>query len=208
MGIADERLRVYVYSKDVLVESGLRAQLSDSGRVALERCPSQAEVAILAWPELDDDLARRVCQLRHSGCQRILLVMQKVDTGAMPRFLETKASGVLRSSEASPEGLINAAFAVASDGGYLPPDLAGHLLRAVHNPGLLRVVRHASAPRLSGREEAVIRLLAEGFDTHQIAEELHYSERTIKGVVHQVIRRYGLRNRSHAVAFALRNDLI
>ena len=35
-----------------------------------------------------------------------------------------------------------------------------------------------------------------------------YSERTVKGVIHGLTTRLQLRNRSHAVAFALRNELI
>jgi DNA-binding NarL/FixJ family response regulator len=51
-------------------------------------------------------------------------------------------------------------------------------------------------------------LLAEGRDTAEIASRLCYSERTVKGVIHGLTTRLQLRNRSHAVAFALRNELI
>ena len=54
----------------------------------------------------------------------------------------------------------------------------------------------------------MLRLLAEGQDTQEIASTLCYSERTVKGVIHEITTRLQLRNRSHAVAFALRNDLI
>ena len=42
----------------------------------------------------------------------------------------------------------------------------------------------------------------------KIAQELAYSERTIKNLIQDVTRRFGLRNRSHAVAYALRRGLI
>ena len=48
----------------------------------------------------------------------------------------------------------------------------------------------------------------EGLDTSEIAVSLSYSERTIKNVLHEVTSRLQLRNRSHAVAYALRNGLI
>ena len=54
----------------------------------------------------------------------------------------------------------------------------------------------------------MLRLLAEGRDTREIADELAYSERTIKNVIRDITRRLGLRNRSHAVAYALRQGLI
>ncbi|WP_383826475.1 response regulator transcription factor [Streptomyces sp. NPDC058486] len=57
-------------------------------------------------------------------------------------------------------------------------------------------------------EVDVLRLVAEGYDTADIAAKLSYSERTIKNVLHAVITRLQLRNRSHAVAYAMRQGLI
>ncbi len=54
------------------------------------------------------------------------------------------------------------------------------------------------------RERTVLRLVSEGFDTAEIAAELAYSERTVKNAIHAVTERHHLRNRSHAVAYALR----
>jgi DNA-binding NarL/FixJ family response regulator len=54
----------------------------------------------------------------------------------------------------------------------------------------------------------VLRLIADGFDTREIASKLSYSERTVKNVLHGITTRLRLRNRAHAVAYALRNGLI
>ena len=62
--------------------------------------------------------------------------------------------------------------------------------------------------QLSSREADVLRLVAEGRDTSEIAEELCYSERTVKNVLHDLTTRLQLRNRTHAVAYALREGLI
>ena len=51
-------------------------------------------------------------------------------------------------------------------------------------------------------------LVADGFDTAQIAAKLSYSQRTVKNVLHDVTSRLHLNNRSHAVAYALRQGLI
>lgn len=61
---------------------------------------------------------------------------------------------------------------------------------------------------LSLREIGVLRLVSEGFDTKEIAGEMHYSERTVKNVLYGITQRLRLRNRSHAVAYALRSGLI
>ena len=61
---------------------------------------------------------------------------------------------------------------------------------------------------LTDREVDVLRLLSEGWDTAEIASKLAYSERTVKNVIHDITARLQLRNRSHAVAYAVRQGLI
>jgi DNA-binding CsgD family transcriptional regulator len=77
-----------------------------------------------------------------------------------------------------------------------------------------RVQRQMLGPRgltfsgLAEREIEVLKLVADGFDTAEIATKLSYSQRTVKNVLHDVTSRLHLRNRSHAVAYALRHGLI
>ncbi|MGP3926333.1 helix-turn-helix domain-containing protein [Streptomyces sp. 8N616] len=61
---------------------------------------------------------------------------------------------------------------------------------------------------LEVREVEVLRLLADGLDTTEIAQKLSYSERTIKNIISGMTNRLGLRNRAHAVAFALRSGTL
>jgi DNA-binding NarL/FixJ family response regulator len=78
----------------------------------------------------------------------------------------------------------------------------GHLQRQALSPGGLNF------SGLSEREIEVLRLVSDGLDTAAIARELCYSERTVKSVLHDVTTRLHLRNRSHAVAYAMREGLI
>lgn len=61
---------------------------------------------------------------------------------------------------------------------------------------------------LASREVEVLRRLAEGCDTRAIADEMSYSERTVKNVVHDLLIKMNCRNRAHAVATATRQGLI
>jgi DNA-binding NarL/FixJ family response regulator len=74
--------------------------------------------------------------------------------------------------------------------------------RAYH--ALMRTEFGVVAGGLTVREAEVLRLLAEGQDTGEIAERLHYSERTIKKIIQDLTTRLKLRNRAHAVSYALR----
>jgi DNA-binding NarL/FixJ family response regulator len=115
----------------------------------------------------------------------------------------------VRRAEASPEQLIAVIRAAASGDGSVPPDLLGRLLNQVST-----IQRTVLEPRgltlcgLADREVAILRLVAEGLDTAEIAAKLSYSQRTIKSVLHDITGRLHLRNRAHAVAYAMRNGLI
>ncbi len=61
---------------------------------------------------------------------------------------------------------------------------------------------------LTGRELSVLRLLADGDSTRDIAERLSYSERTVKNIVRNVLAKVNGRTRAHAVALAARRGMI
>jgi DNA-binding NarL/FixJ family response regulator len=61
---------------------------------------------------------------------------------------------------------------------------------------------------LTTREVEVVKLLAEGLSTMEIARQLNYAERTIKNIIRDMLSRLGLRNRVQAVAYAYRHGAI
>ncbi|MGA9859709.1 MAG: LuxR C-terminal-related transcriptional regulator [Solirubrobacteraceae bacterium] len=61
---------------------------------------------------------------------------------------------------------------------------------------------------LESRDWRVLHLLANGLSTREIAEEVNYSERTIKKVIVGLEEFLDARNRTHAVAEAMRRGLI
>lgn len=64
------------------------------------------------------------------------------------------------------------------------------------------------AARFTRREIDVLRLLADGASTRDIAEQLNYSERTVKNIVRDVLVKLRGRTRAHAVAVAARSGVI
>lgn len=114
-----------------------------------------------------------------------------------------------RRADSTPEVLVRLVTAAAAGEGALPPDLLGRLLHQVS-----RLQRHVLEPRglqltgVSTRESAVLRMVAAGLSTKEIADRLSYSERTVKSILHDITNRFQLRNRAHAVAYALKEGLI
>jgi DNA-binding CsgD family transcriptional regulator len=89
---------------------------------------------------------------------------------------------------------------------------ADHLVASIHAAAAgLRVVhedRNSASSRLAGRGLEVLSLLASGADTKEIAEQLGYSDRTIKSVIRDVQQLLGVKNRVQAVAEGIRQGLI
>jgi DNA-binding NarL/FixJ family response regulator len=88
-------------------------------------------------------------------------------------------------------------------------------LRANQADGLSRHWPGANGPApplwavaLSPRDVSVLRLLADGRSTADIAEDLAYSESTIKNIIHDLVSQLGARNRANAVAMAIRAGVI
>ncbi|MFF4044863.1 LuxR C-terminal-related transcriptional regulator [Streptomyces sp. NPDC001816] len=86
------------------------------------------------------------------------------------------------------------------------PDL---LEQVLDRPGSARHTTGGWAgSALSERERSVLQLVADGHETAEIAQRLAYSPRTVTTVVHDITQRFRLRNRAHAVAYALRAGLL
>lgn len=66
----------------------------------------------------------------------------------------------------------------------------------------------AAPPELTVREQQVLALVADGLPTREIGDELHYSERTVKKVLGDVVVKLGARSRSQAIARAVRHGII
>lgn len=61
---------------------------------------------------------------------------------------------------------------------------------------------------LTARQLAILRLIAAGRTTDQIAEQLGVSRNTIRDHVRMILLKFNVSDRAHAVALAMREGLI
>jgi DNA-binding NarL/FixJ family response regulator len=204
-------ITTYVHCTDPISLAGVVAQLRmrPEVRVVEELDVDQAHVAIVVADQLDDDTGRVIRALCRGDRPRIVLVAATIDEATVVAAAELGVGGLLRRTDATADALVRTISRVAAGEGDVPPDLLGRLLEQVG-----RLQRQVLAPRglafsgLTPRETEVLRLVAEGHDTAEIAAEMCYSERTVKNVLHDLTTRLQLKNRTHAVAYAMREGLI
>ncbi|WP_323748077.1 helix-turn-helix transcriptional regulator [Catenulispora rubra] len=138
-----------------------------------------------------------------------VLVVSRMNKAQLLEVVELGVTAVVWRREATSDRLVRAVQLVDRGAGDLPADLLGGLLGEVGRARRARGAGTEPLPMgLSSREVDVIRLVSEGMETKEIAAKLCYSERTIKGVLHDVMTRLELRNRAHVVAHAAREGYL
>lgn len=208
MSIAATRIQtrtpIFVFGQDPVSQAGLTAQLRLRAELLVVDGADidDAVVAILAVDRLDDTTLPLIRAAQRDGVPRVVVVAAQMDESGILAAVEAGACGFVRRSEASPERLAEVVMRAERGDGSVPEDLIGALLQRAGTKA------STQEPVLAEREVQVLRLVSEGFDTAEIAQTMCYSERTIKNVLHEVTSRLGLRNRSHAVAHAIRQGWI
>lgn len=209
--VLEHRIDVHIATADPLSRAGIASQLHGSRDVQMvedDRVDDHT-VALVVADELDGETTRLIRSLRRRGLDRVIVILTRLDDATVLAAVEAGATGLLRRSQATPATLHAAIRSAVAGEGSLPPDLLGRLLDQVG-----RLQRQVLNPRgltmagLTDREIRVLKLLADGLDTAAVGRELFYSERTVKNIIHDLTSRLDLRNRTHAVAYAIKQGLI
>jgi DNA-binding NarL/FixJ family response regulator len=203
--------RVRVRATDPVSEAGVASQLrvQHDLEVLSSDSPARPDVVVLVADRVDEPTATTIRVTRDAGGPRVVLIVGAMDGVEVLAAVEAGVAAIVRRSEATPDRLCTAIRAAATGDGHLPPDLLGRLLQQVGD-----AQRKLTTPTgltfggLTQRELTVLRLIADGYSTSEIATRMAYSERTIKNSIHDLVSRFHLRNRTHAVAFAVRQGLI
>ncbi len=211
-------LKVFIVDAHSIYRRGLAASIAGMGAVS-EVVDEGSVEAALAHPALFGSDVVLVDHDLPGGCEfvrrisergvRVVACSSRCDPEDVLAAVQAGAVGYLFKETLTPEILIHGVGAAADGAGVMAPELLGTLLRSI-----TRVSREVLEPRglslsrLTAREQQVLRLVAEGHPTREVADRLCYSERTIKNVIHDVVTKLNARTRSQAVAQAVREGLI
>lgn len=218
------RTPVFIYAADPLSAAGAKSQLLGEpsielvGPVDLDR----ARVALVLAESADESVAKVARAVQRDGVPKVVLVAARFDEDGVVATVAAGVTGFLRRADATrarlvemirqadragcqlPEGLLRRAASVQMhDLATRPEDINVDVPPAESVSATM-----VGTATLTGREAEVLRLVADGLDTAEVAEELAYSESTIKGVLGKLMIRLEARNRCHAVAIVLRQGLI
>lgn len=160
-----------------------------------------SDVTLLLF-EYSPGTLRPVLRLAETRGVLLVATLQEAGVDEVGRLLESGIRAVLPRTDLTVESLVVTVRAVASGAATVPAQLLARTLAHARQSGA------GPVGALNDRERAVLRLLAEGSDTLEMARELSFSERTVKNVVHDILMKLNCRTRAHAVALATRSGVI
>jgi two-component system nitrate/nitrite response regulator NarL len=132
---------------------------------------------------------------------RFLILSAHVESNVVLGALARGAAGYV-SKESDRDAICDAIVAAAKGQTVLSPDVRRSLA------GALRARTAPAAPVLTPRERAVLALAAEGRSTPEIAAHLRVASTTVKTHLQSVYAKFGVPDRTSAVATAMRRGLL
>lgn len=200
-------LRLLLADDHAILREGLRSLLSAERELQIVAEHEDGARALAAIEELKPDVA--VLDVEMPGLSGIeitkrlnaadsltsVVVLSMHKEAAFVRAaIEAGVLGYVVKQDAAGE-LIDAIRAAAKGELYVSPRVAGAVLRA------------AEKGRLTPRESDVVRLLAAGRSSKEIAEELNLSAKTVDGYRSAIMEKLGIHSVAGLVKYALRNQL-
>ena len=203
-------LRIVLVDDHQLLRDAIRRGLESRGHLVIgEAADGHQAVAMVArlqpdvvlmdvsMPDLDGiDATRRI--LEADRRRRVLMLSMHVDPDVIRRALRAGAVGYL-AKDADLDTVVEAVVAAADGDVALSPNLAALMLADAESD---------SPTLLSDREDEVLRLVAEGLSTPEIASRLFISQKTVKNHLASIYDKLDARDRTHAIIRAARLGIV
>ena len=212
------KIRVLVVDDHTVVRDGVCALLALAGDIEVVGEAANGSEALKLVKELEPNVVlmdmampimggleatRRMC--KEFPRTKVLVLTQYDDKEYVFPIIEAGASGFISKAAASSE-LASGIRAIYHGDSYLSPSVA-RLLVEDHQHGVGRV-GHDPYEQLTDRERDVLKLVAEGYTTQQIADMLVVSPKTVEGHRTNLMAKLDIHNRIELVKYALRKGII
>ena len=215
-------ISILLVEDQLLVRSGLRILLSHEPdmRVVAEAGDGEEAVKLVAdikpdvvlmdirLPKLDGiEAIRRIKQL--DGRLEVLVLSAFDDDELVFQAIQAGASGYIL-KDITPENLVRAIRAVQAGMSTVHPSVTRKLLERISSMsrGRANGQRRIHSHGLTDREVEILVGIAQGASPRELASRLFVSENTVKSHLRTIYRKIGVRDRSQAVAHAIRAGLV
>ncbi len=137
---------------------------------------------------------------------KVLALTVSSDDADVSAVLQAGAVGFL-AKDTPIDSLVVAVYAAANGAAWLSPRAAEVVLGRIRTAAPAPQQDAAALEQLSEREIDVLRLIADGMENAEIAQELNISPRTAKNHVSNILAKLGLPSRVQAAVYAVRQGV-
>jgi DNA-binding NarL/FixJ family response regulator len=191
--------------RDLAARGFLIVGTAADGEKAVRVCrATQPDVLVcdLSMPGLNGaQVTARVTGTVDEPVTHVLILSASGASEDVLEAVKAGAAGYLLKS-ASSEDLADAVTRTAAGEAVFSPELAGLLLGEYR-----RLDTEPTGPRLTERETEVLRMVAKGLTSRQVAERLVLSIRTVENHVNNTLAKLQLHSRSQLVRYAIETGL-
>ena len=207
-------IRLLIIDDHEMVREGLKAMLVTEPDFSIVGDAANAEQALELIERLHPDVALLDVRLPgESGVEVCRTVSERYpDTAVIILTTFTDENLVARCIQAGARGFIvkdierfdlkRSIRAVARGEAAIDPKAAVAVLAQLRRAPL--VASDAAPEPLSSQQIIILRLVAQGLSSREIATQLYLSENTVKGYVQEILHRLGVKNRTEAVMVAVK----
>lgn len=207
-----QKSRVLLADDHGVLRAGVGALLEQQGDFTVVAEAASADEAVRRARETWPDVAVVDIRMPGSGIEAVrrlkaelpglavLILSQYDDAAYLKQALEAGASGYAL-KQAGAQELVEAIRTVARGETYLHPSLTRILIEQAR--GTLGPKAVSPVEALSDREMQVLRLIALGYTTEQIARRLYLSVRTVETYKSRGLDKLGLHGRAALVRYAI-----
>jgi len=215
-------ISVLLVEDQCLVRSGLRALLDQEADIRVIGEAEDGEQAVKMARDLHPDLILMDIKLpkvdgieatrqikEGNGEVEILVLSAYEDDESVFQAIQAGASGYIL-KDITPSNLVRAIRAVRAGMSTVHPGITRKLLERIslmsraRTPGAAPI--HSDG--LTAREVEILVGVSKGLSSRELAAKLFVSESTVKSHLRTVYRKIGVRDRSQAVAYAIRKGFI
>jgi len=211
--VGEQSIRVVVADDHDLFREGLRQLLETipSVQIVGEASDGQEAIRLVAdvspdvilmdinMPRVDGLRATEYIVKHYPETNVIVLTMYQDDEYAIHAIRAGAKSYLLKNSRS--DEVIEAIHVAANGGSTIDAALAPALMREYHR--LLTKTPSNNQSHLSDREATLLRLLANGYNNRQIADQLELAESTVKNNLSSLFQKIGVRDRTQAALYAI-----
>jgi DNA-binding NarL/FixJ family response regulator len=209
------KVKVFIVDDHAIMRDGIRALLSVNDDIQVVGEASEGKEAIIKIPELKPDVVimdiampgmdgmeatRQI--VKANAKVKVLILTQHDNKDYVLSAIKAGASGFVPKRAVSSE-LVSAILTVYRGGSALYPSVASALIEDYRHRTELEPY-----DRLTTREREVLRLIAEGHTSQEIANMLIVSIKTILGHRSKIMEKLDIHNRTDLIKYAMRKGLI